>query len=194
VTGVERPGIGVPTRRLFFALWPDEMARQSLAQGAGAAVRRCGGRPVPTPSLHLTLTFIGSVSLVRVGELESMARSLAMTQARSAPLDVELLQLVHWPRPQILCALAAQSSGVRDLAAALLQGATAGGFSPDPKPFQPHVTLARKVRKPPELPRLRPVTWRFASFALVDSRTDSAGPVYSVVASFPLVKTEKADE
>ena len=51
-----------------------------------------------------------------------------------------------------------------------------------------------KIRVPPELPRLRPVTWRLASFALVDSRTESAGPVYSVVASFALVKTEKADE
>jgi hypothetical protein len=29
--------------------------------------------------------------------------------------------------------------------------------------------------------------WPFDSYALIDSRTESSGPVYSVVDSFPLV-------
>jgi 2'-5' RNA ligase len=46
----------------------------------------------------------------------------------------------------------------------------------------------------PPWPVLREVVWRFDAFALVDSRTEPAGPVYSVIESYPLADTEKAHE
>ena len=66
------------------------------------------------------------------------------------------------------------------------------GLTPDRKPFRSHVTLARKVARPKALPGLRPVVWRFDAFALIDSRTEPGGPLYSVIDSYPLFGTDKA--
>jgi 2'-5' RNA ligase len=41
---------------------------------------------------------------------------------------------------------------------------------------------------------LRPVVWTFDAFALVDSRTEPSGPLYSVIDSFPLIRTDKAGD
>lgn len=181
----EREG---PTRRVFFALWPDEAQREELGHAAAKAVRRCGGRPVPASNLHVTLAFLGSVALARLPELQRTAHALAAPLAAHAPISLILARLVHWKEAQILCALAVpQSPAATAVAVALQQAAAASGFSPDRKPFQAHVTLARKVLRPAPLASLRPVTWHFDAYALIDSRTTPGGPIYSVIDSYPLV-------
>jgi RNA 2',3'-cyclic 3'-phosphodiesterase len=115
--------------------------------------------------------------------------------ARQAPLSLRFETLAHWVRPQILCALAAEEpSAAQALAAALKDAAAAAGFTPDLKPFHAHVTVARKVVHAPGKPALRAVVWCFDTFALVDSRTESCGPVYSVIESYPLVERQKLHE
>ena len=186
------PAAPEPARRLFFALWPDEAARRALARATAKAVRHCGGRPVPAENLHVTLAFLGSVAQDRIPHLQCSARGLATTFA-AGPLSLRFDRLVHWPRQQILCALAGgESPAAQALATALRATVAAAGFSPDLKPFDVHVTVARKVARPPAAAAMRPVAWCFESFALLDSRTESAGPVYSVIESYPLVGSEKA--
>jgi hypothetical protein len=52
--------------------------------------------------------------------------------------------------------------------------------------------VARKVAQAPSALALQPLLRRFEAFALIESRTDPAGPVYSVIESYLLVKAEKA--
>jgi RNA 2',3'-cyclic 3'-phosphodiesterase len=178
---------------LFFALWPDETQRHALEHASAKAVRHSGGRPVPVPNLHVTLAFLGSVAPARIPGLQGVAREQAGRLALDAPATLTFARLVHWKEAQILCALAAEESPIaRSLALALQEAAAALGLSPDRKPFQAHVTLARKVVRPGVLPDLRPVVWRFDTFALIDSRTEPSGPVYSVIDSYPLIRTDKA--
>jgi len=180
-----------PARRLFFALWPDEPQRRALEHAAAKAVRHSGGRPVPLSNLHVTLAFLGSVAAALLPELQRLAREQAAALAQDAPATLTFIRLAHWKEAQILCVLAEEAPGARALAVAL-QGATAAlGLSPDRKPFQPHVTLARKVLRASAMPRLRPVVWHFDAFALIDSRTEPSGPLYSVIDSYPLVATDK---
>jgi RNA 2',3'-cyclic 3'-phosphodiesterase len=80
------------------------------------------------------------------------------------------------------------------LAAALIEQTSAAGFRPDLKPFRSHVTVARKVVHAPARGERFAVEWDFGAFALIDSRTEPAGPVYSVVESYLLAKKEKAHE
>jgi len=182
------------TRRLFFALWPDEAQRDELEHAAAKAVRRCGGRPVPISNLHVTLAFLGSVAIARIPELQRIAREHAALPAMHAPISLSFARLVHWKEAQILCALSApESADARALAVALQAATAAIGLSPDRKPFQAHVTLARKVLRPGTLPPLRPVLWSFDTFALIDSRTEPSGPVYSVIESYPLVDDNSRD-
>jgi 2'-5' RNA ligase len=189
-----------PTRRLFFALWPDAQQRGALHSATRQCVSSCGGRPVPVQSLHVTLAFLGAVPEGRVPELDRIARRVAGAfPARAQPLLVTFDRLVYWVRPQILCATGTEESAADTdaasapaLAATLKNETVAAGFSPDLKPFRAHVTVARKVAHAPAALALQPVLWRFDAFALIESRTDPAGPVYSVIESYLLVKAEKA--
>lgn len=144
-------------------------------------------------NLHVTLAFLGNVAPARIPDLQRMAREQAGGLAHDAPATLTLARLVHWKEAQILCALAAEESPIaRGLALALQESAAALGLRPDRKPFQAHVTLARKVVRPGVQLDLRPVVWRFDAFALIDSRTEPSGPVYSVIDSYSLIRTDKA--
>jgi len=158
-------------------------------------MRSCGGRPVTVQNIHVTLAFLGSVPQRRVAEVRAIARQAADALALEAPLALRFETLAHWAQPQILCALASgEPPDVQRLARTLMDAAAAAGFTPDLKPFRTHVTVARKVVRPPVRSALRPVEWCFDAFALVDSRTEERGSVYSVIEFYPLVKRQKARE
>ena len=183
-----------PTRRVFFALWPAEEERHALAQAAHKAAAGSGGRAVPEASLHVTLAFLGSVPTARLTDLATIARAAAARfsdAARPAPLTFE--SLAHFARAQVLVVLARAEPRLGALAACLKDLSAAAGFRPDLKPFHAHVTVARKVVHASAAARkVSAVSWRCDAFALVDSRTAPAGPVYSVIESYPLVKAENA--
>jgi len=194
-----------PTERLFFALWPAEDEREALARAAAKPVRSSGGRPVPAENLHVTLAFLGSVPVRRVPELRTLALATADAFARHEPLALRFERLVHWSQSEILCALGAEEPGAgadpregelratEFLAGALKDQAAAAGFTPDLKPFRPHVTVARKVLRAPRERALRhSVLWRCTAFALIASRTHASGAIYSVVEFYPLGKPDKA--
>src|SRR5438132_495651 len=162
----------------------------------GSAPRCAGGRRWTSSLRQSTSTGIAR----RVAEAP---------EAGGAPVLVSFDRLVHWAKPRILCALDALPSGGTDAAGAPRGGALAGapalaeslkgettarGFSPDLKPFHAHVTVARKVAQAPAAQPLRPVPWTFDAFALIESRTEPTGPVYSVIESYLLGKTENEHE
>jgi len=183
---------------MFFALWPDEAQRAALAHAAARTVRHCGGRPVPHESLHVTLVFLGSVPEPRVEELSAIGRRVAAAFPGDAvPITVSLETLEHWAKAQLLAVLerqdeaSAAAPGAAALARFLSAATLAAGFSPDLKPFRVHVTVARKVARPPRACDVRKVDWSFDEFALIESRTLEKGPVYSVVESYLLGGAEK---
>ncbi len=179
---------------MFFALWPHQAEQRALAQATHKAAAASGGRPVPEASLHLTLAFLGSVPQARVPDLARIARETAAQfsgEARPPPLSFGAL--AHFAKAQVLVVLAREEPRLAALAARLKDLTAADGFCPDLKPFHAHVTVARKVVHASAAARaLRAVSWRCDGFALVDSRTEPAGPIYSVIESYPLVKAENA--
>jgi RNA 2',3'-cyclic 3'-phosphodiesterase len=180
-------------RRLFFALWPQEASRACLSAQIRARLPRAA-RAVPPANLHLTLVFLGSVANERLPEVHSIAMQVC---ARLTPqmLQIRLSRLAHWREPQILVALPeTQPAPLEHLAEALSQALRGAGFTPDLKPFRAHVTVARKVTHPPETLALSAVSWRFSDYVLIESRSGAAGPIYSIVQSYPLVKAQKVRE
>lgn len=127
-------------------------------------------------------------------------RSSACKGAGSPGSDLELAfdHLEHWRVAQLLCALPTEPPAPVAALARRLQDLLGGrGFAPDlksswsvgvniTKPFRPHVTLARKVYRPSRVMEVDPVTWSFAGFVLVDSKTLPEGSVYTVLERFPL--------
>jgi RNA 2',3'-cyclic 3'-phosphodiesterase len=177
-----------PSRRLFFALWPDAAMREAMAHATRKAARASGGRPVAAANLHVTLAFLGPVPERRLGELAEIARGAAA----GGSLELAFDHLEYWRAARLLCALPAEAPApIAALAHGLQDLLAASGFTPDLKPFRPHVTVVRKVSRPGRIEQIHAVVWSFTELALVESRTLAAGALYSVVESYPLCAGKK---
>ncbi len=175
----------VRLHRLFFALWPDEATRKALARSTRALARHCGGRPVPPQNFHITLAFLGNVPDERLDAVRDAAAG-----CRLEPLTLLLDRVGYFPAPQVLWLGPSQAPGqLAQFAADLTAALTTAGQPPDARPFQPHLTIARKVLSASGLRQPRPVAWPVAGFALVESRTDAEGARYRVLAEFPSSRT-----
>jgi 2'-5' RNA ligase len=74
------------------------------------------------------------------------------------------------------------------LVAQLQQGLIACGYPPEERPFQAHITLLRKIRRPPEVEQLdSPLSWPVSEFVLVESRTLPQGAEYRILRQWPLL-------
>ena len=162
------------TVRLFTALWPDASVRAGLVALRDAWRWPAGARPVADAKLHATLQFIGSFRRERLEALRDVLGSVAIE-----PVQLELAGTDVW-RGGIAVALFAAEPGLLALQGRLGAALAGLGVSIDPRPYQPHVTLARKATRA-QAPALLPaLTWRANGFALVESK----GGGYEVVATW----------
>lgn len=167
--------------RLFFALWPDAGTRAALAEAAAAVDVRDGRRTRPE-NLHLTLRFLGEVDAARVPSL------LARAPPPALPGFTLTLDDAGWWRASRVAWIAplAAPAALCGLARGLDEALAGLGFAADPRPFRPHVTVARNLRRAPRVSSPFSVSWRVCDLALVSSVTDPAGPRYEVLGTRPL--------
>ena len=166
------PGTPEPTRRLFFALWPDAVVRASLAGVSGKRLRRV--KRVPPANLHLTLVFVGPVTPPVQHCLEAEAGRII-----SPAFDLTVDHAGHWPRPRISWIGPTRiPAGLWTLVTGLRQAMTACGLEPETRPYQPHVTLARKTQPTAVAGEFEPIHWSIRQFSLVESVTAPDGVRY----------------
>jgi 2'-5' RNA ligase len=172
------------SRRLYFALWPDDALRVAVSAATARAVRVAGGRAVPPENLHVTLAFLGSVVAHRVAAAQAAAHSVTVTPGVQA-FD----RVVQWGRggPLVLEATRVEPA-LAGLQAALVNALLGADFPLDRREFQPHITLARRPAArwpaaPPEVPGGR-LAWSWSTFVLVDSETGPEGSRYTVAERF----------
>ena len=172
------------SRRLFFALWPDEALRRATVAATGRVLAAAGGRAVPSDNLHVTLAFLGNVPEERVAA--AIAAGRAVPESAGVQLFDRIVQLgesgplvLDARRPDPLHGLVRAT-----LAVALVEA----GFALDGRPFRPHVTLARKPvhRVPPRPPDAASdvLAWPYAGFVLAESVTGQEGSRYTIVERF----------
>jgi 2'-5' RNA ligase len=170
------------TRRLFFAFWPDAATRGELEHACRNAIRASGGRPVPAGKWHATVAFLGSVAESGLPAIQAAAAALAVE-----PFELVFDGIEFWSRPQVLVAVCGhQPAPAAALARLIGSRLTPLGLEVDVRRFRAHVTLARKVRKPPEGLSMPPVQWPVREVCLVEFVTDPAGARYEVLARWPL--------
>lgn len=173
---------GLGLSRLFFALTPTAAVRDAIYKASREAVDGADGKAVPAANFHMTLVFLGSVSHDSLSLVKSIAASVMSGRCR-----VELDRYGYWKEPKVLwCGASRVLPAAAMLAANLRERLAAAGFNPDPHPFVPHVTLARKVRHPGTLGGFGPVRWEADSFALMSSVTGAHGSEYSPLATYAL--------
>lgn len=176
------PRTAGPSHRLFFALWPGESQRRALAARVAALVPPGAGRAQRPDQLHLTLEFMGSVPADRLPAIREAA-----AEVHAEPFELVLDSLEFWRRPQVLCLVAREiPPALAGLVQALRAGLAARGFDTERRPYRAHLTLARKVGRPPDFAPTDPVRWAATDFALVESITERAGSIYRPLATWPL--------
>lgn len=170
--------------RLFFALWPDDTARDALARLAEVVAHEAGGRPTAAEKLHLTVAFLGAVETDRAASLAHVGAAVA---ARVDAFEVSLERIggtasgVAWitPGTAVASALLALHAGIRD-------GLRERGFRVEARAFRPHVTLARGCTRVPRRQTIAPLRWHATAVSLVASQAQRGGSLYSDVAAWPL--------
>lgn len=169
-------------RRLFFALWPGEEQRAALAPRLQALQPTGHGRPQGPGQWHVTLVFLGSVPEARLA-----AARAAAADVRAAPFELVFDAVEYWQRPAVSCLVAGQSPpALEALVAQLRAGLAARGFGIEQRPFRAHLTLARKVTRPPPAGPCEPLLWPAAAFALVESVTERSASRYQPLGHWPL--------
>ena len=140
------------------------------------------GKLVPKRNLHITLAFLGPLETGVVNNLRRDAASI-----KTAAFTLQLDQLGWWRQPRVAWLGAADNPRtLLDLVAAVNKMLMTHGLRPDDRPYQAHLTIARKVTKNPGEFTFDPILWPVSSFALVQSRTLPAGAEYEVIATWPL--------
>src|SRR5271163_1455720 len=161
--------------RLFFALWPEPQIRASITDAAAVLPLGNEARVVPRENYHLTLAFVGEVSIADLAVLRQIGR-----HQQAAGFTLRLDTYEYWPEPKVVVAAASQTpAAMIELRSRLPP--------PHRPPLRPHVTLARKVAQAPVLQAMSPFCWRVRSFSLVRSETSGAHSVYTVVDTWSLL-------
>jgi 2'-5' RNA ligase len=177
------PGDGI--QRLFFALWPDAAVQWALAQLAETCVEHSGGRPVPAEKVHLTLVFLGELDARQAGAAASVGAGSA-----GGTFTLVVDRLGYWPRNRVLWAgCQSMPPALGRLVGTLRLGLREAGFAVESRPFQAHLTLARKARRVPRQV-MQPVRWTVNDFCLVRSRLGPRGSEYEVLQRWPLVPAQ----
>ena len=170
-----------PRQRLFFALWPDAGVRAAL-EATGKSLLGKRVKRIPAANLHLTLAFAGSVTSRVRRCLETAAGDI-----RQAPFDLTIDHGGHWQRPRIAWIGPTHTPpGLWSLVGDLRTAFESCGLQADTRPYQPHVTLARKISRLENATHINPVPWSIRSFSLVASVTDPRGARYERLVSWAL--------
>jgi 2'-5' RNA ligase len=187
------PAVREETVRVFFAIWPDEAAQKRLAELAERLEAVCDGRKARVENIHLTLVFLGEVSVDRLDALCQVANKVR--DAGVQTFDFAIEEVHYWKHNRIAYAGAAKvPQGLLDLVNALQSALFAAGFAFDRQAYVPHITLVRKARCPAPsielrtgLPELaQPIVWPVREWVLVKSGQASGRSGYTPIGRWPL--------
>lgn len=154
------------TQRLFLALWPEEEVRAQLAAHTRQWRWPVGCARYLPADWHVTLHFIGNVG---AGQVEGIA---AGADVPFQPFTLTLDQPQLWPHGlAVLCAteMPPPLRALYDQLAQVLHGL---GLPVEARPYQPHVTLARRAGAAAPPTDCAPVLWQAHGYALVVSTGD----------------------
>jgi 2'-5' RNA ligase len=140
-----------------------------------------------TPTVHLTLAFLGTLDATRVPDLERVLGDIGWRRAECR-LKEPLFLPAHGKRRVVALELDDPSGTLRRLQADVAAGLAAEGlYEPEKRPWLPHVTVARYRRPghPFSLQNVNIGAFGVVRMVLYSSHLERAGAVHTPVADFP---------
>lgn len=166
--------------RWFFAIWPEPGAREALADQLDALIPPRARRTHPL-DLHLTLVFLGELDTERLRCAEAAAGAL-----RADPFALRIDRVGWFPRSRVLwCGPSSTPAPLQGLFADLQDRLRRCDIAPESRPYRPHVTLARDVRRRPHASSLASVEWTVSALVLAAGQSGRV-PRYQVHRRWPL--------
>jgi len=172
-------------RRLFLALWPDDITRTKLAdvqKQLSRNKRLKSARPVDVSNIHITMHFLGAVSEDVHTRLDEL-----MSTVNASTFTLVIDRWGYFPRAKVLwLGAAATPDALADLVEQTQMCIQQCIEAYEQKRFVPHATVFRKARHPLEVDDFHPIEWNIDRFALVESVTHPEGPEYRVLKEWKL--------
>jgi len=137
----------------------------------------CALRRVPDHNLHMTLLFLGNQPADKINNIQVIVDTISCKN-----FTIALDQFGWFSGPRVLWLGGPAPKALQELRQALIERISALGLRFDRRPLRPHVTLCRQVDQLPQWPRIEPIIWPIAEFALVES---IANRPYRVLRSWP---------
>ena len=176
----------VEHKRIFLALWPDESTRQQLFEAQKKLKSEPAlqsARAVIADNLHMTLHFIGSITIETLQELEA-----SLDSVKCKVFDLNVNSVGCFPKPKVFWL------GLKQIPSGLetLEQQTAFCIQQCVKdyqirPYRPHITLFRKAKVLQELEGFTEINWQVKSFALVESKNHPEGVQYHILKEWLLL-------
>jgi 2'-5' RNA ligase len=162
--------------RLFFALWPDNKTQSSLYHVA-RQFKNEKIRLVKKSNLHITLEFLGEVSEYDKQQLIEKSNHIQVE-----PFEIELTNVGWWKKPGVLW-IGPQHlpQALTNLVESIKQIVEQQGLETDKRSYQPHVTVARKVKQVQLTKQSFAIRWQVNSFALIESKSTDRGVAYQLI-------------
>ncbi len=162
------------------------MLRSALHELGQRMREESGGRVVAANRIHLTLAFLGDIPVARIDELYAIGEALQAEQ-----FELELTRTGIWKRSGVgWIAPGLLPDALEQLVVALRHHLAEAGFFVEQRPFMPHVTLLRNVRREVKERQVKaPYRWMVHKFSLVRSQTFQTGPVYTSLRDWHLSRT-----
>ena len=133
--------------RAFIAIGVPANVRAAIASTLEPVRRKGAGvRWVEPDAYHITLQFLGTVSEDRV---DAVGAALMAAGAEAAPFDIRLRGFGAFPtlhRPRVLWVGIDDGPELYALQHDIERRLEPAGFTPEARPFHPHVTVARTER------------------------------------------------
>lgn len=153
------------TKRLFFALWPDDRQRDSLRNAISPVAKLVEGSAVYRGNWHVTLAFVGDFEERLIPDLQAAAQGILFE-----PFRMRFDRCEFWPRPRV-AVLAAQTvpPPLEYLVESLNLILKDFGVAVEERRYRPHITVVQKARQfeTQRLAQAAVVEWR--GFELIES-------------------------
>lgn len=170
--------------RMFFAAWPDDATRETVATLARDVAIQTGGKPPPPANIHLTLAFVGDVAPVHLAALREIGAAVAQA---ATPLALVLDRTGGFRDGGVVWLGTKETpTELERMVEHLRDALAAAGFPVDDRGFRVHVTLARRARKRVRAATVAAIVWHVERMTLTASDLGSDGSRYRNVAVWPL--------
>lgn len=162
-------------RRLFYALWPDDVTRSALAR----LQFELHGNKTRYRNFHITLAFLGDQPSTMLPDLQDILAHLEGVEMR-----LQLDKIGYFARQRIAWAgMSNEPPGLSQLQTHLTAQLSEHHVQFESRAvFRPHITLVRDADDPGRL-EFPPIVWHAKQVTLMQSLMQEDGLQYEVLAS-----------